>query len=193
MRKKRIGLLMGSFNPAHQGHLHLSQQARKTLRLQQIWWLVTPLNPLKNKHDLQPLTDRITHAQNITQDTKYIKVAAPEQIFRKNYTWYSLAWLQYAFPQYQFILLMGSDNLYQLPRWHKAQRVMSLMPIAISRRDTHHYPALLRFHGKLQGLKHRRNCSIVGNIFKKNKNLIYIDGATHQASATMIRYHQQNT
>ncbi len=195
MRKKRIGLLMGSFNPAHQGHIHLSNRAQKTLHLQQIWWLVTPHNPLKNKDDLQPLADRINMAKNITQHIQMpnIKVTAPEQIFTKNYTAHSLAWLIKALPAYQFILLMGSDNLCQLPRWHRADKIIKQLPIAIIRRQDYHYPALLRFRGKLQGLKHQRNYSIVGKSCQDATKLIYIDGTTHHASATKIRSHQQHS
>ncbi|MCH9853555.1 MAG: nicotinic acid mononucleotide adenylyltransferase [Alphaproteobacteria bacterium] len=172
-----IGLLMGSFNPAHHGHLHISNVARKQLHLNHIWWLITPHNPLKDKHDLQPLASRISAAQKIAHNHD-IQIAAPEQIFANHYSVQTILYLQRAFPNNRFILLMGSDNLYQLPQWYQAKKLLKLIQIAVIRRPLQHYPALLRFRKQL---KHSARNSHHG--------LIAINSNINHISATSIRQH----
>ncbi len=175
-----IGLLMGSFNPAHHGHLHISNVARKHLHLNHIWWLVTPHNPMKNKQDLQPLADRISMAQKIT-DKLDIQISAPEQIFDHHYSVQTILYLKRAFPNNRFILLMGSDNLYQLPQWYQAKKLLNMIEIAVIRRPLQHYPALLRFRKQL---KHSARFSCQGN---RQHGITAINSNINQISATSIR------
>ena len=171
---------MGSFNPAHHGHLHISNVARKHLHLNHIWWLVTPHNPMKNKQDLQPLADRISMAQEITENHK-IHIAAPEQIFDHQYSVQTILYLKRAFPNNRFILLMGSDNLYQLPQWYQAKKLLKMIEIAVIKRPLQHYPALLRFRKQLKHtarFSHHRN---------HHQGITAINSNINPISATSIR------
>ncbi len=176
---------MGSFNPAHQGHIHISIMAKYRLRLKNIWWFITPQNPFKHAYDLAPIETRLAQAQKITKQYAPfpIEIATPETIFQQQYSFQTLKTLKRAFPHQQFFLLIGSDNLYELPQWHHASQIMKQLPIAIIRRDDYHYPSLLRFRGKLQGLNRYDNSFIV----KHRHKLIYLDGKTHPTSSTLIR------
>ena len=77
-RRRNVGLIGGSFNPAHDGHLHMAELARKTLGLDEIWWMVTPQNPLKPSVDMALLQHRLAHARKLVSGRNYIRVIAPE-------------------------------------------------------------------------------------------------------------------
>ena len=84
--RMRIGLLGGSFNPAHEGHLHVTHLARRALGLDQVWWMVSPQNPLKTSRDMAPLDIRLMQARQMTAGIPWIRVFAPEAGFRTNLT-----------------------------------------------------------------------------------------------------------
>jgi nicotinate-nucleotide adenylyltransferase len=127
----RIGLLGGSFNPAHGGHLYVSEVARKALGLDYVWWLVSPGNPLKPVP--RSLAARLLRARNAARGPR-ILVTGIEAQFRTRYTVDSLASLRRRFPRVAFIWLMGSDNLEQFSRWRRWQDIAAQVPIAVVRR-----------------------------------------------------------
>ncbi len=126
----RIGLLGGSFNPAHDGHRAISLFALKRLKLDRVWWLVSPGNPLKDVSGLPDLTARITAAQKIACDPRII-VTGIEAEFRTRYTVDTIAKLRRRFPRARFVWLMGADNLSQFSRWRDWQTISALLPMAI--------------------------------------------------------------
>jgi len=126
----RIGLLGGSFNPAHEGHIHVSRAALKALHLDLIWWLVSPQNPLKSLKEMAPLRDRIHAAQTLIRDRRII-VSAIEADLGTRYTADTLKQLRRRFPGVRFVWLMGSDNLLQIPRWRNWKAIFRQVPIAV--------------------------------------------------------------
>jgi len=143
-----IGLLGGSFNPAHSGHLYVSEVARKALRLNAVWWLVTPGNPLKRAGDLAELLYRVGVARNIAG--RRAIVSDIETAFRTRYTVNSLRALRHRFPGTRFVWLMGSDNLAGFGRWKNWAAIAKLVPIVVVRRpgsalDTLKSPLVRRF------------------------------------------------
>jgi nicotinate-nucleotide adenylyltransferase len=134
--KRRIGLLGGSFNPAHDGHRHLSLEALKRLGLDEIWWLVAPQNPLKPVAGMAPLDDRLRQAQAVARHP-YIRVIDVETPLGTRYTADTLAALGARFPHARFVWLMGADNLVQIPRWKEWQRIFRQLPIAVFARPTY--------------------------------------------------------
>ncbi len=126
----RIGLLGGSFNPAHGGHLHASLVALKGLKLDYVWWLVSPQNPLKSERGMGGLPARLAGARTLVRDRRII-VTDIETQFGIVYTVDTLSALQHRFPRAHFVWLMGSDNLLQLPRWRRWQEILRLLPIAV--------------------------------------------------------------
>jgi nicotinate-nucleotide adenylyltransferase len=125
-----IGLLGGSFNPAHAAHKDISLYAMKALGLREVWWLVTPGNPLKSHAELAPLETRMREAQTLTDHPK-IKISGIEAKLNTRYTYDSLKKLTALYPQEQFVWIMGSDNWQQFHKWQKWQEIAALLPIVV--------------------------------------------------------------
>ena len=126
----RVGLLGGSFNPAHAGHRHISLFAAKALGLDEVWWLVSPGNPMKPKAGMAPLPVRLRSARKAARRS-IIKPTAIEQQLGTRFTVDTLTKLKRRHPERDFIWLMGADNLGQLPQWRDWRNIARLMPIAV--------------------------------------------------------------
>ncbi len=124
------GLLGGSFNPAHGGHLAISQQAMAALGLDALWWLVSPGNPLKAASDMAPLAARLAAAAAVARGTG-VTATAIEAELGTRYTIDTLRALIRRFPRRRFIWVMGADNLATFDRWRDWQDVARLLPIAV--------------------------------------------------------------
>ena len=114
--RRRIGLLGGSFNPAHDGHRHVSLEALKRLGLDEVWWLVSPQNPLKSDDGMEPLATRLARAQQLAHHP-HIRVEAPELLLGTRYTLDTVRALNQLYPHAHFVWLMGADILPQLVDW----------------------------------------------------------------------------
>ena len=128
----RIGLLGGSFDPAHDGHLYVSEIARKVLKLDYVWWLVSPGNPLKPEPGAFGL--RLARARELAAHHPFIRVSDIEQRFRTRYTIDTVKALKRRFPGTHFVWLMGSDNLEQFARWRRWREIANAIPVAVVRR-----------------------------------------------------------
>lgn len=124
------GLLGGSFNPAHGGHRAISMHAMAALGLDELWWLVSPGNPLKPKKGMAQLPARLASAKRMARRTR-IRATAIEAQLGTRYTIDTLRMLVRRYPQHRFIWLMGADNLCQLPRWRDWRKIAAMMPIAV--------------------------------------------------------------
>lgn len=140
-RRMRVGLLGGSFNPAHAGHLHVATLARHRLRLDQIWLLVSPGNPLKPTAGMASLADRLRSARRIA-DGRRVVATAIEARLGTSYTFDTLRALRRRFPRVRFVWLMGADNLAQLPRWQHWTDIVRMMPFAVVPRPGYNGHAL---------------------------------------------------
>ena len=127
----RIGLLGGSFDPAHEGHLYISRIALRALKLDYVWWLVSPGNPLK--HEPAPLELRMKRARLMARD-KRILVTDLESRLQTRFTIDTITALKRRFPKADFVWLMGSDNLEQFSRWRRWRQIAATLPIAVVRR-----------------------------------------------------------
>jgi len=126
----RTGLLGGSFNPAHRGHRRASAAAIRALGLDEIWWLVSPGNPLKPAADMAPLPLRFASARRTARGLP-VRVTAIERELGTVYTVDTVAALLRRHPERRFIWLMGADNLAQLHRWRQWRRIAQMVPIAV--------------------------------------------------------------
>lgn len=135
------GLLGGSFNPAHGGHRRISLFALEELGLDEVWWLVTPGNPLKPREGLAPLAARVARAQRVARRAP-IKVTAIERQFATRFTIDSLRKLARRYPKRRFVWLMGADNLAQFHRWKDWRKIAEIMPIAVIARPGYDAAAL---------------------------------------------------
>jgi nicotinate-nucleotide adenylyltransferase len=131
-RHRRIGLLGGSFNPAHQGHLHLSLAALRRLDLDEVWWMVSPQNPLKPVAGMAAFAERLDSARRVAAGHRQIRVTDIEaHLGGSYYTADTLQRLTRRFPRWRFLWLMGADNLVQLRAWARWPEIFRTVPIAI--------------------------------------------------------------
>ncbi len=133
---QRIGLLGGSFNPAHDGHLHISNLALKHLNLDCIWWMVSPQNPLKSVDGMASLDQRMEKACEVAVNSNII-ITDIERELGTQYTSNTLPLIQKMFPESHFVWLMGADNLTQIEKWHQWETIFKTLPVAIFARPAY--------------------------------------------------------
>jgi nicotinate-nucleotide adenylyltransferase len=180
----RIGLLGGSFNPAHDGHRAISLAALRALGLDQVWWLVSPQNPLKPARGMASFAARLASARMTARHPR-IRVSDLERRLGTRYTADTVRRLR-AFRDIRFVWLMGADNLLQLPRWQRWTEIVRTMPFAVLARSTAR-PALAgraakRFAAaRLDPLVARRLAD------RRAPAWVFLGIRRHPASATAIR------
>jgi nicotinate-nucleotide adenylyltransferase len=171
----RIGLLGGSFDPAHGGHLYVSEIARKALKLDYVWWLVSPGNPLKPAPDA--LAVRLRRARLIAHPG-YIFVTGIEARLGTRYTIDTIKALQKRFARVEFVWLMGSDNLEQFSHWRRWQDIAGRIPIAVIRRPG---TVLASLHAGLA-----RRLGVLPRLAPA-PSLVVLDGPRSSESSTELR------
>ena len=177
----RIGLLGGSFNPAHAGHLYVSETALKRLKLDSVWWLVSPGNPRKDGAGMAPLAARLRSARRIAAHEPRIHVSALEETLHTIYTIDTVKALCRRFPELDFVWLMGSDNLEQFSRWRRWQALARLVPIVVVQRPGTILAALNAPLVRRFGMRRDTRRDL------KPPSVTILDGARHFESATRLR------
>ncbi len=125
-----VGLFGGSFNPPHDGHVLVAETALRKLGLDQLWWMVTPGNPLKDRNNLAPLAERIATSEKIARNPR-IKVTAFEQALGQSYTARTLEFVRARNRGVRFVWVMGADNLRNFHRWQNWRRIVRTFPVAV--------------------------------------------------------------
>jgi len=148
----RIGLLGGSFDPPHSGHMHISKWAIKEFNLDRIWWLVSPGNPLKQ--DAPADLDRRLSACNKLVNHPKIIVTDLERVFNTRYTAQTLISLKSQYRGVRFVWLMGADNLAEFHKWDRWQDIMHMLPVGVMARPNQQLAA---------------NCSTAARIFRESR------------------------
>ncbi len=126
---QRIGLLGGSFNPPHAGHLHITRWALRSFGLDQVWWLVTPGNPLKAEAPAS-LPRRMAAARALAREPR-VRVTDLEVRLGTRFTAETLARLKGYYPGVHFLWLMGADNLTGFHHWDRWQDIMEMVPVGV--------------------------------------------------------------
>jgi nicotinate-nucleotide adenylyltransferase len=180
-----VGLLGGSFNPAHEGHRYISLEAIKRLALDEIWWLVSPQNPLKPRAGMAPFAARLAGAEAVA-DHPRIVVSDLEARIGTTYTAETLTRLT-AMPGQRFVWLIGADNLLQLPKWQHWERIFALAPIAVFDRTPYSRSAVAGKAGRR--FAHARLAETAAHELKDKATpaWTYIHLPPHPASSTAIR------
>ena len=170
---KHIGLLGGSFDPPHKGHLYISLEAKKILKLDEIWWLVTPQNPLKINQPAS-YSERVKNCKILTKN-KPIKIKEIEKKINSQFSYQTIKYLNNHYKNINFFWLMGADNLINFHQWQNAYRIFNEIPIVVFRRYGYNQQALK---------------SYISNLYKnfrvKNKN-IHIDNFKQLPAWTIIQ------
>ena len=184
-RKIKVGILGGSFNPAHHGHIHISSIALKKLKLDEIWWLVSPQNRLKNIDIRSTFETRINFSQQLTSKNKKIKVLDLEKKYKIFSTYKSLRLFKKKSRNTKFVWLMGSDNLIYFHNWLKAKEISKIFPVAVIERPSYSYNVINSLGANILG---KRLVSINKNFFNpKNRSWIFIRDKLNNISSTKIR------
>lgn len=126
----RVGLFGGSFNPAHEGHAHVAETARRRLRLDRVIWLVSPQNPLKSRHETAQLSERMAAAGRLAHGPAMI-VSDVETRLGSAYTVDTLRSLKARYPGVHFVWIMGADSLATFHRWRGWTQIMREVPVAV--------------------------------------------------------------
>ena len=181
-----MGLLGGSFNPAHEGHLHISRLALDRLGLDALWWLVSPQNPLKPAHGMAALDARLAGARVLARDRRIV-VSDIERRLGTRYTADTLRALKARHPRTAFVWIMGADNLAQMPSWKDWTAIFAAAPIAVFDRPSYSYGALShgaarRFARHRVDARHARRLAGLAP-----PAWVFIRGPLNAASATRIR------
>ncbi len=170
---KNIGLLGGSFDPPHKGHLYISLEAKKILKLDEIWWLVTPQNPLKINQPAS-YSERVKNCKILTKN-KPIKIKEIEKKINSQFSYQTIKYLNNHYKYIKFFWLMGADNLINFHQWQNAHRIFNEIPIVVFRRYGYNQQALK---------------SYISNLYKnfrvKSKN-IHIDNFNQLPAWTIIQ------
>lgn len=132
-----IGIFGGSFNPIHNGHIALARQMRKAIGLDEVWLMVTPLNPFKAKETNLLRDDlRLSLAREALKNEPHLQARNDEfQLLKPSYTWQTLQHLSKTYPQHSFTLIIGADNWLAFDRWRNWQDILANYPIAIYPRE----------------------------------------------------------
>ena len=137
---KNIGLLGGSFDPPHKGHLYISLEAKKILKLDEIWWLVTPQNPLKINKPAS-YSERLRNCKSIVRNQP-IKIKEIEKKINSKYSYQTIKYLNTHYKNLNFFWLMGADNLINFHKWQNAHRIFNEISIVVFRRYGYNDKAL---------------------------------------------------
>lgn len=183
----RIGLLGGSFNPAHEGHLHISLEALKRLKLDRVWWVVSPQNPLKPADDMAPLADRLESARSMARHPQ-IDVTDIETRLGSTFTAETLDKLTQRYSRHRFVWLMGADNLTQIPHWKDWNKIFTRVPIAIFGRPSYDSKALFGKAATRYRSSRVLERDVAGLADRAPPAWAFLAIRRHAASATAIRH-----
>jgi nicotinate-nucleotide adenylyltransferase len=184
--RQRIGLLGGSFNPAHQGHLAISRDALRHLRLDRVWWLVSPQNPLKPVTDMASFGDRFASARALAAADRRILVSDLEQRLGIRYTVDTILWLK-QHRRDHIVWLIGADNLLQLPKWRHWRRLVAMVPIAVFDREPYSYPASTGRVARAYADRRLEQSAAPALAQQRPPAWVYLRLRRHEASSTAIR------
>jgi nicotinate-nucleotide adenylyltransferase len=180
-----IGLLGGSFNPPHGGHLLASHLALTRLGLSRVWWLATPGNPLKSSADLAALRERIAAAQALTRDSR-IAVTGFESEIGSRYTADTLRFLKRRAGA-RFVWIMGADNLAQFHRWREWREIAAMVPILVVDRPGASFAALSSRAGQALARWRRPESDAKRLAFLDTPAWIFLHGPRSSESSTALR------
>ena len=169
LKKNKIGILGGSFDPAHKGHLTISKEAKKKIKLKYIIWAITKKNPFKSKSSLN-LKERIKNCKKIIGANKFIKVKFYENVIKSNKTIDLINYLRKN-KNIEIYFLMGVDNLINFHKWHKWQSISQKCKILVF--DRHGY----------------KKSSLKSKAFKSlnQKNLTFVEFNKVNISSSQLR------
>ncbi len=185
-RKRKVGILGGSFNPAHEGHIHISNTARTSLGIDEVWWLVAPQNRLKSSIEMESFDKRLSYARLFTNRLSYIKVLDIEEKNKLYASYMTINFLNIKSQRVKFIWLMGSDILDNFNKWLYPTSIAKNMYVAVISRPNFSSSFLNTRHTTKLGKRLKTSKS--KTIFLKNKPVwVFLKNRLLSISSSEIR------
>ena len=183
---KHIGLLGGSFDPPHRGHLYISIEAKKIFSLEEIWWLITPQNPLKIS---KPATynERFNNCNNITKGTPII-IKEIEKKINSQYTYQTLNYLLKKYTRIKFYWLMGADNLINFHKWQHWRQIFNEISVVIFKRHGYNNRALNSITSKTFATAQIKSHHLHRELFQILPSWAWVNNREIKISSSEIRY-----
>ena len=183
---KHIGLLGGSFDPPHRGHLYISIEAKKIFSLEEIWWLITPQNPLKIS---KPATynERFNNCNNITKGTPII-IKEIEKKINSQYTYQTLNYLLKKYTRIKFYWLMGADNLINFHKWQHWRQIFNEISVVIFKRHGYNNRALNSITSKTFATAQIKSLHLHRELFQILPSWAWVNNREIKISSSEIRY-----
>jgi nicotinate-nucleotide adenylyltransferase len=186
-RGQRIGLFGGSFNPAHAGHRMVALYALKRLKLDWVWWLVSPQNPLKDAKETGEYKSRLAFTRKIAMHPRFIATDLEEQIHSRN-TAQTLSAMQNALSKAHFVWIMGADSFRDLDRWKRWSHIAETLPLAVLARPGYSVRAL----GSQAANRYAKNrvCNEQAGVLAKRRPpaWVFVSMPLRKESSTAIRH-----
>ena len=189
-RPPRVGLLGGSFNPAHAGHLHISRLALQRLGLDKVWWLVSPQNPLKSAEGMAPLADRLAGARKVVRNgalSLNVWATDIERDLGTHYTADTLKTLKGRFPNVRFVWIMGADNMGEIALWNNWTAIFNTVPVAVFARPAYSLKALTSTAAKRFAGRRMHPSQAAGLVEQNPPAWVFLHIPLSSASSTKIR------
>ena len=183
---RKIGLLGGSFNPAHEGHRHISLLALKRLGLDEVWWLVSPQNPLKPRAGMASFEDRLAAARAKAAHRR-LRVSDIESRLGSRYSVDTVARLRRRFPRHRLVWIIGADNLLNLAQWRRWPALFKALPVAVIDRWPYSRYAGVVKPARRFAYRRMAERRAQGLAQCKPPAWMVIHGPLHPASATVLR------
>ena len=136
IKKNKIGILGGTFDPAHKGHIKISKEAKKKIGLKKVFWVITKKNPFKKKSQLS-LKERIGYAKKLNINNKFIKIYFFEDKIKSNKTIDLMKFLKNRHKKSEFFFIMGADNLINFHKWKKWNEIVKISKILVFNRSNY--------------------------------------------------------
>jgi len=152
IKKIKVGILGGSFDPPHIGHLNISVEAKRSYKLSKIYWTITKKNPFKKKCK-NNLEERILLSKKISSKKKYIKICFFEKKIKSNRTINLINYLERKFVRYELYLIIGADNLINFHKWYKWKEITKKVRVLVFDRSGYKFKALNSVAYKKMGKK----------------------------------------
>ena len=183
---KHIGLLGGSFDPPHRGHLYISIEAKKIFSLEEVWWLVSPQNPLKIS---KPATyhERFNNCNNITKGTPII-IKEIEKKINSQYTYQTLNYLLKKYTRIKFYWLMGADNLINFHKWQHWRQIFNEISVVIFKRHGYNNRALNSITSKTFATAQIKSLHLHQELFQILPSWTWVNNREIKISSSEIRY-----
>ena len=181
----KIGILGSSFNPPHLGHIKISERAIEIFNLEEIWWMITKHNPLKNQNEYLPFNERLERIDSLVKNKK-IKIFYFEDKTQSNYLIDNINYINEKFKNNKFIFLMGSDSFCEMHKWKNYDEIMKKIPLAIFNRQSSKEEILKQEIAKKYS-NYRLEINEKDKILDASPSWIFIDNFSEKISSSELR------